>query len=151
MEMSIHMATSLALAASLYPFFGWISLFAVVGGFLIDIDHYFWYIYKTKKFSIKGCYDYYMLPPKKGNFFNCKDSLFVFHTIELIILIAILALFNVYIKIILLGLILHISLDVYYRLTKAKSLFLSQPSIIGYLFKSPSICSNYDKSRNLRP
>src|SRR3989344_7674612 len=126
MEMSIHLATSLALAAALYPFFGWVSLLVVVGGFLIDIDHYFWYACKVKKFSIKGCYDFYMLPPKNGNFFNNKDSLLVFHTIELIILIIVLALFNIYIRIVLFGLLLHLSLDVYYRITKAKYLFLSQ-------------------------
>ena len=132
MEMSIHLATSLALAAALYPFFGWVSLLVAVGGFLIDIDHYFWYIYKTKKFSIKGCYDYYMLPPKNGNFFNSKDSLLIFHTIEVIMLILILALFNEHIRFILFGLLLHFSLDVYYRLTKAKYLFLSQPSVIWF-------------------
>ncbi len=69
-----------------------------------------------------------MLPPKNGNFFNSKDSLLIFHTIELIISILIWALFNEYIKIVLFGLLLHLSLDVHYRLTKAKSLFLTQPS-----------------------
>ena len=135
MEMSIHLATSLALAAALYPFFGWASLFVVAGGFLIDIDHYFLYVYKTKKFSIKGCYDFYMLPPKNGNFFNNKDSLLIFHTIELIISILILALFNVYIRVVLFGLLLHLSLDAYWRLTKAKSLLISQPSIIWFMLK----------------
>ena len=144
MEMSIHLATSLALAAALYPFFGWVSLLVVVGGFLIDIDHYFWYVYKAKKFSIKGCYDFYILPPKNGNFFNNKDSLLVFHTIELIILIIVLALFNIYIRVVLFGLLLHLSLDVYYRITKAKYLFLSQPSVIWFMLKKKEKIAQQD-------
>lgn len=139
MEMSIHLATSLALAAALHPFFGWASLLVVAGGFFIDIDHYLWYVYKTRKLGIRGCYDFYMTPPKNGNFFNNKDSLLIFHTIELIISILILALFNVHMRIVLFGLLLHLSLDAYYRLTKAKSLFLSPPSVIWFMLKPKKI------------
>ena len=135
MDASVHLVTSLVLAALLYPLFGWLAVLVLVSGFMIDIDHYFWYVYKTKDFSFKGCYGFYMNIVHKMDYGELKNSFLVFHTIEPVIAIIFLSFFSKIFLIILSGLLLHFALDTFFRLTKFKMLLLTPPSIIGYLLQ----------------
>lgn len=131
--MSVHLTTSAVLAALLYHYFGWLSLFIIAGGFLIDIDHYFWYIFRSGKLSLKGCYDFYIIPMQKGEYSKHNGAFLIFHTVEALIGMIIFALYSQIAFMILLGLLLHFALDIIHRIAKLKNLFATPPSIVGYV------------------
>ena len=133
MDAPVHFVTSAALAAALYPFFGWMSAFALVGGFLIDIDHYFWFVHKTRRYGFKDCYNFYLDPHKEGDYFRHKDAFLAFHTIEIPVLLIALSFVHVAFLTVLAGLLLHFMLDAVYRIRKLKMLFITPPSAIAYL------------------
>ncbi len=74
--------------------------------FLIDFDHYIWYVYKKRDFSLKRAYFYLK------NKVDKKPHLMIFHTIEFLALIAILAYFIPIFIFILIGMLFHSILDV---------------------------------------
>lgn len=81
MKISVHFITSVILAGILWPFIGLYSLWTIVGGFLIDFDHYLYAGFKWKMWNLKESYRFQMNWLKqKGN----KDGriLHIFHTIE---------------------------------------------------------------------
>ena len=80
MNVSIHFLTSLILTALFYPFFGLNSLWIFVGGFLIDFDHYLYYVFKFKNLSVKKAYYYHVKVDKRT--VDDKDLLHLFHTVE---------------------------------------------------------------------
>jgi hypothetical protein len=86
MDLSVHLIVSTIIAAFLYPYYGWISAFVIIGGFLIDADHYAWTVMRKRKIGILYSYNYY----KKSQHLD-DYILHVFHTIESMILISVLA------------------------------------------------------------
>ncbi len=118
MNVIIHLLTSIILSFVLFPFVGYHSLWAVVGGFLIDFDHYLYYIFAFKSLSLKKAYVYHDNIDKRKTKVN--DILHIFHTIEFwLFMILVIILSYIYdIKFIfymflitLLGMALHIILD----------------------------------------
>ncbi|MBI2130705.1 hypothetical protein HYU10_02955 [Candidatus Woesearchaeota archaeon] len=135
MHLWVHFVTSTALAALLYPNYGWIAALVFIGGFLIDFDHYMWYILKTKDFSIRKCYDFYVIPSKEKDYFRHKGALLAFHTIEALLVLAALAFYSKIFLMVLYGMLLHWALDLIFRMTKPKMVFLTQPSVIFYFVR----------------
>ena len=91
MRLSAHFIASSIIAAVLYPFFGWRSIFALAGGFLIDIDHYVWFIASSHRkrsgiadLGIKEAYNYHA--PH-----DYRNQLHIFHSLEFLLLLAALA------------------------------------------------------------
>ncbi len=80
MQLSTHLLASVVLSILLFPLVGWVSLWVLVGGFLIDTDHVLYYGWKFKKWSVKEAYIYckYRQSEKKYD----KDNLHIFHTVE---------------------------------------------------------------------
>ena len=118
MNIRVHLITSVILASMMYFFVGFHSLWIIVGGYLIDFDHYLWYVYIRRNFSLKNAY-YYHLDRHKQKDYE-KDLLHIFHTWEfwLIVLagaigsyVENLEFFFYAFSMMLLGIILHISLD----------------------------------------
>ncbi|MBW2997168.1 hypothetical protein KY349_02390 [Candidatus Woesearchaeota archaeon] len=107
MEISIHIWTSIALAVLLYPFFGWISVFAIAGGYLIDFDHYILYVIRKKDWSLKRAIAYY----RTRRYAIKRPVLHIFHTIEAFAVLIILAFYNNIFMTILAGYLLHMLLD----------------------------------------
>lgn len=79
MNLSVHFVVSAVLTVMGWPFLGWYSLWIMVGGFCIDVDHYFYYVYQFKKMSLKQAYEHYFHKQWKG---SNEFHLHVFHTIE---------------------------------------------------------------------
>ncbi len=85
--------------------------------FLIDFDHYFYYIFLKKDFSLKNAYCWYIkkmkillvLPKKERETF--KKPIFIFHGIEFWFLLIIFYFFNKIIFFILVGILTHMILD----------------------------------------
>ncbi len=91
---------------------------------LIDVDHYIYYVYKKKDWSLKRAYRWFMETEKKFKHFKGKqmrqfyDSICIFHGIEIIIFLLIWALaFKIFLFIII-GCLFHFFIDwidLYYR------------------------------------
>jgi|ETN01SMinimDraft_4_1059930.scaffolds.fasta_scaffold71989_2 hypothetical protein len=111
MSILIHFLTSLLLALILSIFYGWYSLWAFVGGVLVDVDHYLLYVSKFRNINLKKIYHYYAV---EGCYF--KGMYCVFHSFELILLLGALSFFSEIVLIITIGLFLHYVLDIIFEL-----------------------------------
>jgi len=103
-----HIISSALLSILLYPFFGLNVLFVFFVGFLIDIDHYIYYVFKFRNLDLKKSYKYFEDYPKRRHFVDC---LCIFHTIEFFILFALLSFYSKIVFLIFVSIILHEVLD----------------------------------------
>ena len=94
MKTTVHLIASSILAAALYPIFQWKVVLIVVSGVMIDVDHYFWYVYKYKKSSLFDCYEFFTVEADKNKWKHVIGIPLVFRTIEFLVLIVLLSLFN---------------------------------------------------------
>lgn len=114
---------SLALMLAGIP--AWGALIIFLASFLIDIDHYLLYISKERDFNLVRAYKWFRKQET-----NHKPMLVVFHTVEFIFLIFIIALFSKTFLFILLGMLIHSLLDViemtYHRKFHCREYFLTR-------------------------
>lgn len=134
MKTSVHVIISSILAAVLYPAFGWKVLLILVGGVLIDIDHYFLFVYKYKKFSLFECYKFFTIEAEKNKWKYISSSILVFHTIEFLALMILLSFFNHLVLIFTIGLLGHYVLDLIWHLLVPKRMIVN-PSMISWIVK----------------
>lgn len=108
MRLSAHFLVSLTLSLLLYPVYGYPAFLALAGGFLIDVDHYAYYILKTGNLSIRKAIEFCY-----GNktFFTVFCA---FHNIEFLLFVALLGIFSSYFLILALGVFVHLVMDVIY-------------------------------------
>jgi len=135
MKTSPHLIASIILAAALYPVFRWKVVLILVGGVLIDIDHYFWYIYKYKKFGLFSCYKHLTVEAEKNNWKDVIGALFIFHTIEFLLIIVVASFYSEYALILLIGLSVHYLLDFIWHCYLPKRM-ITNPSIISWILKN---------------
>ena len=118
----VHFLSSALLAIILYQFYGYWCLAAFIGGFLIDVDHYFWYVIEKRGFNVIKCYKDMMRETKIRREKLRKvqrpvhvkyDMLHIFHVWEFWVLMFLLSLVHKFFFIIVLGMILHLVLDFY--------------------------------------
>ena len=106
-----HLIVSLIISLIYFPFFGWWSFLAIVGGFLIDVDHYLEFIIKFKRRDLfKAFFD--AVEFYKGN--NCqkyKDLLHIFHTFEFWILYIVLAIIYPFLLPFVFSIFIHLIMD----------------------------------------
>lgn len=101
-----HILVILPLVYYLYPQIGFLnSLFLFLGGWVFDIDHYLYCIFKHKNFSLKDCYKFHTPFAKE------KDLLHIFHVAEFYLLILVIGLFVKSVLYLLFGLIYHLIFD----------------------------------------
>ncbi|MBU3940387.1 MAG: hypothetical protein KKH88_00465 [Nanoarchaeota archaeon] len=105
MLLKYHFVFTLIFCIILFPFIQWWAIIVFFSGFLIDIDHYIYYILKKRDFSLKKAYEC-----EKKHF--GKDRLHIFHTIEFYILIFSLAIFHPFFFFILIGISFHQIIDI---------------------------------------
>ena len=135
MRTPVHLVVSLILSVLLYPLFGWKVLLILISGVTIDIDHYFWYISKYKKFGLFRCYECLAVEAEKNKWKDVIGSLFIFHTIEFLLIIALASFYNVYALILLIGLLVHYLLDFIWHCYVPKRM-ITNPSIISWILKN---------------
>jgi len=125
----------------LFPQIGYIGLTIILfSSVLIDIDHYFYYVYKKKDWNLKKAYFWFLkkrkqiksLPREKRNEFY---TVFPFlHGIEVLILLFLLGkFFSVYFYFVLIGFSFHLFLDISFKFTFHKR--LDRISLIYSFFK----------------
>lgn len=135
MRTPVHLIVSLILSALLYPLFGWKVLLILISGVAIDIDHYFWYILKYKKVGLFSCYKHLTVGLEKNNWKDALGALFIFHTIEFLLIIVIASFYSEYALILLIGLSVHYLLDFIWHCYVPKRM-ITNPSIISWIFKN---------------
>ncbi|MAG50330.1 hypothetical protein CL621_01655 [archaeon] len=112
---SIHIVLGLLFSLFLYPLFGFYVIIIFLSSFLIDVDHVLWYFIKYKKWdNLKEIYNYYTDDEK------IRDILNVFHTIEFLILLIVLAIFFKIFRFVLIGVGFHYLLDIIYMVSHKK-------------------------------
>ncbi len=91
MQVLTHLIVSIIIAIGLYPFYGIMSFLAVVSGFLIDLDHVIVYFFIRRSWSLPESMKYFnrMSRLKRQEIF--KDMPFYFHSIELLLAVAVAA------------------------------------------------------------
>jgi len=135
MKIWVHFLFSLILAAIVYPIFNWKALLILAGGVLIDVDHYFWYVYKYKKFNLFGSYKYYMLNVREKEFEKDKNALNIFHSIEFLVVLVVFSFYSEFILVLTIGLLLHHLLDLVWTYFVPKQ-FIIEYSIIHWAIKN---------------
>lgn len=104
---SVHLIVSIILAIILFPSYGFKAILVFITSFLIDIDHLFYYYSKFKRFSLIETYNYC----SDNNYKKHIGALFLFHSIELLVLLIILSFYSEIALILAIGLISHYVLD----------------------------------------
>ncbi len=114
MYMIYHFILTIIASGVLLPILGWKLILFWLGSFFIDVDHYWRYILKFKRWNLKEAYNY-------GKNLKIKDfKLHILHTIEFWILIGIGCIFSKNILITASGLIYHNVIDLVYLLIKRR-------------------------------
>ena len=141
MYLYIHFLTSLVLAGIFYPFIGLYSLWIIVGGFLIDADHYLWSLFGHKQWSMKYSYTYHMEIGMGLRPYQPYEILHIFHIVEFWIGMIVAAIityalgwtfFFYMFAITFAGMMLHLTLD-FFDLIKAKMVDVRAISFIHWL------------------
>ena len=105
-----------------------------LASFLIDFDHYLLYVYKKKNLSLNRALKYFYrlnndwkkIYPRRKEY---KKNIFIFHSIETLIPLAIFSIYFPIVWFVLIGMILHLILD-YSIIIKRKAPWYCKFSII---------------------
>jgi len=104
------------LFSSIISFWGLLIIF--LSSFLIDIDHYFYYIYKKGDFSLVRAYKWYIKNAHKFYFLSKEKrkqiylGFYIFHGIEPLIILFFLGLYvSQFFNFVLIGFLFHLSTD----------------------------------------
>jgi len=119
---STHLIVSLILAIILFPFFGLYSFVALIGGFLIDVDHIILYWIRFKNLNLTKTYKYFREIGINKDLEEYKKTIRIFHSIEFIILIIIASFYHKFFLILLISLIIHMIMDLIHEYPKFKIL-----------------------------
>jgi len=152
MHVTQHIVLGFLFATLIFLFFPQIGILGTatifLSSFLIDIDHYIYYIFKKKDINLKKAHNYWsnrlkkylQLPREKRN--QVKTTVFFFHGSESLILLLILSYFSKYFFFIFLGFFFHIFLDVLFQRTFQDK--WDRLSMIHDIFKSKKLINQED-------
>jgi membrane-bound metal-dependent hydrolase YbcI (DUF457 family) len=94
------------------------ALIIFLSSFLVDIDHYLYYVYKTKNWSLKQAYNWFLLERRRYERLNLKQkqeythSIFFLHGLEILISLLFLLIFvHKIFLFVLIGVLVHLLLD----------------------------------------
>lgn len=114
----------------LFPKIGFLGFFLILfSSVLIDVDHYIYYIYKKRDFNISNSYKWYSKPIKKWNNLSQEkrkefySGIFLFHGLEIIIILLFLIFYFNFFIYILIGFLFHQILDFIDLIYKQASLY----------------------------
>ena len=121
-----HLIISLITAAILFKFYSYNVIFIIIGGIVIDIDHYFLYAKRKKDFNPLRAYKYFK---ELDNYFstNAKkgkkkirifDGLLVFHTMEFLLILIIFSFYSIKVFLFTAGVVIHLISDLIHNSIK---------------------------------
>ncbi len=102
-----HLIAGVIAATILFPLFRLNSLLVLITIVVIDIDHFFIYLWRFKKFDFKNAYNYFKKVKDGGIFYP------VFHMFETFAVILFFALYLncMFLELVAIGMIVHITHD----------------------------------------
>lgn len=109
MNVKDHVIVSAIITLFIFPVYGWFSLLVFLGGVLIDIDHYLWWIFNRKSFSLKESYHFF-----KDEYKGKEDLTLIFHSIEFWLLSLVMVYFFPILFPYFIGLASHITMDMFF-------------------------------------
>jgi len=123
----------------IFPGAGLIGALAIFfGAFFTDFDHYLVFVYRKKNISLKKALDYfYKQSEEEVKSKKAKSPLMIFHTIESLIVVALLSYYYALFIYVFIGMVFHILLDILY-MTQHKLLYTRDHSIIHYYLTKKS-------------
>lgn len=107
----------------------------------IDFDHYLWFVIKKKDFSLKKAYKWFKEKKKKYLSLNLKErqeykkTFLIFHGIEALLIVFLLAYLNKLFLYVLIGMVFHLVLD-YIEFISIKEPLYSKISQTAVLIKN---------------
>jgi len=104
-----HIIMGLVVSLLLYPIYGIKVLIIFISNLLIDSDHYLWYIFRMKSLNLFKAFKFFK---NKKLRLKYKKILHIFHTIEFLIVIIILSFYYEFFFLVLIGVVIHLILDV---------------------------------------
>ena len=110
----INLIIALILLVFINPFY---VLIFFLSSILIDMDHYLYYIFTKKRFSLKSAYNWYIIERQKFHDLSKKEKkkhryfIFIFHGIETLIILFLLSLYTPILFFIALGFSIHLIED----------------------------------------
>jgi len=91
----------------LFPAIGWLGAFVIfASSVLIDVDHYLWYVWKEKDWSLKKAYFYLKNSKRK------VKRMMILHTFEFLLLLGIASFYSKFLFYILIGFVFHSIVDI---------------------------------------
>jgi hypothetical protein len=104
-----------------------------LSGFLIDTDHFIYYVQKKKDFNLRNAYYYnknYLEQDLKRK--NQTRLVYIFHTVEFLIILFVLSLFSELLWSVLLGCLFHILTDFISEISSKHKKYKRVYSLIFY-------------------
>ena len=141
MRPKYHVLFSFLFSAGLFFFFPRITLLGAIvifmGAVLIDVDHYLYYVFKKKDLSLRRAYRFFImqLHVARKHKEHYQSPLCIFHTVEALILMTVLALYSKIWLYVLVGSLLHFVLDLYETLIVHKNIGLRVYTLYPYFKK----------------
>jgi hypothetical protein len=130
MLVSRHIILGILLSIFLYFLFPNLGIFSIsiifLSSFLIDVDHYIYYVYKYKSLSLKKAYFFFLEIKKKWIAFSPAEKrqyqflILLFHGVEFLFVLAVASFFSQIMLYIFIGSAFHLLVD-WIELIYAKS------------------------------
>jgi len=103
----------------LFPLISWTGFLIIfASSVLIDVDHYLFYVFIKKNWSLKNAYNWFSIRAKRFEFLpkperkkKAKSCPCIFHGIEAIIILILLSFYHKFFLYILIGFVFHEILD----------------------------------------
>lgn len=125
----------------LFPQIGLINIAIIIlSTVLIDVDHYIYYIYKKRDFSLRKAYHWFsknqkkflsLSKEKRDKFYS---GIFFLHGIEILIILLFLGLFSNYFFFVFIGFALHLLIDIIWEISVGSK--INRISLIYAILKS---------------
>ena len=110
----LNLIISLILLLFIEPIY---VLIIFLSSILIDMDHYLYYVFKKKRFSLKSSYNWYLIERKRFYDLSLKEKkkhryfIFIFHGLESLTILLLLSLYVPILFFIALGFFIHLIED----------------------------------------
>jgi len=151
MKVSTHIIIGVIISLLLLFFYKSIRPFYIIifflSSFLIDIDHYIFYVYMTGDWSITKSYYAFLNLPESRDYKNSKKHIWIFHGCECWILLLILSCLHPLFIYVCLGVALHMILDLILLYDKNYPLYIKLSQILVWFDKTHTI-EDFKNTRN---
>ena len=134
MKTWVHLLTSIIIAILFYPIYNWKVALIIVGGVLIDVDHYLWWVCQHREISLIKSYKFFIRNIEVNDFSNVYGILLIFHTIEFFLIMVVLSYYSIYAFMFTTGLMSHYVLDAIFTAYMAKRI-VANHSLAYWLYK----------------